>query len=110
MSENTMRDAFEAHFKAEPYEWHNDMFKLNKDKNSQSFDCYLAYETGIAWTAWQAAIAHQNQEVADALEAAAKICESLTDTIVMRHPARIEYDPNSNMARKCACAIRALIK
>ena len=44
-----------------------------------------------------------------ALEQAAKACESLTEVIVSTHPARVEFDPNSMTARRCAAAIRALI-
>jgi len=40
-------------------------------------------------------------------EACAKVCEMQENRIVQTHPARVEFDPNSMMARKCAGAIRA---
>jgi hypothetical protein len=40
-------------------------------------------------------------------EACAKLCEAQENRVVQRHPARIEFDPNSIMARKCADTIRA---
>jgi hypothetical protein len=40
-------------------------------------------------------------------EACAQVCEQQDNRVVRRHPARIEFDPNSIMARKCAAAIRA---
>jgi hypothetical protein len=40
-------------------------------------------------------------------EACARVCEMQENRIVQTHPARIEFDPNSMMARKCAAAIRA---
>jgi hypothetical protein len=40
-------------------------------------------------------------------EACAEVCEMQENRIVQTHPARIEFDPNSMMARKCAGAIRA---
>ena len=40
-------------------------------------------------------------------EACAKVCEAQENKVVQRHPARIEFDPNSIMARSCAAAIRA---
>ena len=40
-------------------------------------------------------------------EACAKVCEMQENRIVQTHPARIEFEPNSMMARKCAAAIRA---
>ena len=40
-------------------------------------------------------------------EACAKVCEMQENRIVQTHPARIEFEPNSMMARKCAGAIRA---
>ena len=40
-------------------------------------------------------------------EACAKVCETQENRVVERHPARIEFDPNSMMARKCAAVIRA---
>jgi hypothetical protein len=45
-----------------------------------------------------------------AYEAAAKVCESLENRVVSTHPARIEFDPYSFMARKCAGAIRSLMQ
>jgi hypothetical protein len=44
---------------------------------------------------------------ADEREACAKVCEMQENRIVQTHPARVEFDPNSMMARKCAAAIRA---
>lgn len=43
-----------------------------------------------------------------AYELAAQACEANENRIVKTHPARIEFDPDSMMARKCASAIRAL--
>jgi hypothetical protein len=40
-------------------------------------------------------------------EACAKVCEAQENKVVARHPARIEFDPNTMMGRKCATAIRA---
>lgn len=40
-------------------------------------------------------------------EQCARICDAMTDKVVVRHPARVEYDPDSTMARKSAAAIRA---
>ena len=40
-------------------------------------------------------------------EACARVCEMQENRIVQTHPARIEFDPNSMMARKCAAVIRA---
>jgi hypothetical protein len=40
-------------------------------------------------------------------EACAKVCEMQENRIVQTHPARVEFDPNNMMARKCAAAIRA---
>ena len=40
-------------------------------------------------------------------EACAKVCEAQENKVVVRHPARIEFDPDSMMASKCAAAIRA---
>lgn len=40
-------------------------------------------------------------------EACAKVCEAQENKVVVRYPARIEFDPDSMMARKCAAAIRA---
>jgi hypothetical protein len=40
-------------------------------------------------------------------EACARVCEMQENRIVQTHPARIEFEPNSMMARKCAGAIRA---
>ena len=45
-----------------------------------------------------------------AYEAAAKVCESLENRVISTHPARIEFDPYSFMARKCAGAIRSLMQ
>lgn len=42
--------------------------------------------------------------------AAIKACENLENRVIRTHPARIEFDPNSLMARKCAGAIRSLMK
>ena len=44
-----------------------------------------------------------------AYEAAIKACESLENRVISTHPARIEFDPNSLMARKCADVIRSLM-
>ena len=43
----------------------------------------------------------------DENEACAKVCEAQENRMVAKHPARIEFDPDSMMARKCAAAIRA---
>lgn len=40
-------------------------------------------------------------------EACAKVCEAQENKIVKSHPARVEFDPNSYMAKFCAAAIRA---
>jgi DNA-binding protein H-NS len=40
-------------------------------------------------------------------EACAKVCEAQRNVCVARHPARVEFDPDSVMALKCAAAIRA---
>ena len=40
-------------------------------------------------------------------ETCAKVCEAQENQVVRKHPARIEFDPDSMMARKCAAAIRA---
>ncbi len=40
-------------------------------------------------------------------EACARVCEMQENRIVQTHPARIEFDPNSIMAQKCAAVIRA---
>ena len=39
-------------------------------------------------------------------EACAQVCEAQENRVVRQHPARIEFDPDSLMARKCAAAIR----
>lgn len=44
-----------------------------------------------------------------AYEAAIKACEGLENRVIRTHPARIEFDPNSFMARKCAAVIRSLM-
>lgn len=41
-------------------------------------------------------------------ESCAQVCEAQENRVVRQHPARIEFDPNSLMARKCAAAIRAM--
>lgn len=43
-----------------------------------------------------------------AYERAAQACEACENRVVKTHPARVEFDPNSMMARKCAITIRAL--
>ena len=43
----------------------------------------------------------------DEREACAKLCEAQENKLVKSHPARIEFNPDSMMARKCATAIRA---
>lgn len=45
-----------------------------------------------------------------AYAAAIKACESLENRVISTHPARIEFDPNSLMARKCVGAIRLLMQ
>jgi DNA-binding protein YbaB len=40
-------------------------------------------------------------------EACAKVCEMQMNVVVARHPARIEFDPDNIMTKKCAAAIRA---
>jgi hypothetical protein len=40
-------------------------------------------------------------------EACARVCEAQQNAVVKDHPARIEFDPNNFMAKKCAAAIRA---
>jgi hypothetical protein len=40
-------------------------------------------------------------------EACAGICEEQQNAVVKHHPARIEFDSNDFMAKKCAAAIRA---
>jgi len=40
-------------------------------------------------------------------EACAGICEEQQNAVVKNHPARIEFDSNNFMAKKCAAAIRA---
>jgi hypothetical protein len=40
-------------------------------------------------------------------QACAKVCEMQENRIFQTHPARVGFDPNSMMARKCAAAIRA---
>ena len=40
-------------------------------------------------------------------EACARVAEMQENRIIQTHPVRIEFDPNSMMARKCAAAIRA---
>ena len=54
------------------------------------------------------------EKFARAVEAAAyvasiKACEGLENRVISTHPARIEFDPNSLMARKCADVIRSLM-
>lgn len=39
-------------------------------------------------------------------EACAQVCEAQENRVVRQHPARIEFDPDSLMARKCAAVIR----
>lgn len=39
-------------------------------------------------------------------EACAEVCEMQMNAVVARHPARIEFDPDNIMAKKCAAAIR----
>ena len=43
----------------------------------------------------------------DERDACAKLCEAQENKLVKSHPARIEFNPDSMMARKCATAIRA---
>lgn len=40
-------------------------------------------------------------------EECAKVCEAQENRVVESHPARVTFDPNSMMARKCAAVIRA---
>ena len=40
-------------------------------------------------------------------EACARVAEAQENRVVVSHPARIEFDPNSMMARKIAAVIRA---
>jgi hypothetical protein len=49
----------------------------------------------------------QQRAVLAEREACAKVCEMQENRIVQTHPARVEFDPNSMMVRKCAAAIRA---
>lgn len=39
-------------------------------------------------------------------EEAARICEAQQNAIVKNHPARVEFDPENFMAKKCAAALR----
>ncbi len=141
MSENTMREAFEASMKN----------SLKARAGIGAFDVkageYTFQVTRMAWESWQAAIAHQNkadmplgyvmkpcfddriwrstitqsatgsyqvpvylappqpQEVADALEDAAKICDEKVKTI------KSNYGVSESIgAEICAREIRALIK
>jgi hypothetical protein len=41
-------------------------------------------------------------------EACAQVCEAQENRVVRQHPARIEFDPDSLMARKCAAVIRTM--
>ena len=43
---------------------------------------------------------------AEEREACAEVCEMQMNAVVARHPARIEFDPDNIMAKKCAAAIR----
>lgn len=45
-----------------------------------------------------------------ALEESAVVCEAQENRVVASHPARVEFDPDSVMARKCAAAIRGMMK
>ena len=40
-------------------------------------------------------------------EACAKLCEAQENKVVRKYPGRIEFDPDSMKARKCAAVIRA---
>ena len=44
--------------------------------------------------------------VAAEREACAKVCEAQNNKVVVRHPARVEFNPDSMMVKKCAAAIR----
>ena len=63
---------------------------------------------GVSWEQVQrfaalvAAVARAEEN-----EACAKACEAQENQVVRKHPARIEFDPDSMMARKCAAVIRA---
>jgi hypothetical protein len=61
-----------------------------------------------AWTGVEEPLQRFAALVAEAeREACARVCEMQENRIVQTHPARIEFDPNSMMARNCAAAIRA---
>ncbi len=73
--------------------WRNDSANWNGSK---------PIETRLLYTA------DQLRAYGDAVrEQCARICDAMTDKVVVRHPARVEYDPDSTMARKSAAAIRA---
>jgi hypothetical protein len=49
----------------------------------------------------------QQRAVLTEREECAKVCEMQENRIFQTHPARVGFDPNSMMARKCAAVIRA---
>ncbi len=81
--------------------------KLDLTKHHDSrYGTYLFDSTECAYRAWQAAIAHQKQDVNSALEEAAKICEGL-----ISKPSKHESVQIQNEAFEIAATeIRALIK
>lgn len=69
--------------------------------NELSKDNLHAEDTPAYW-AWEGWLAGVKAE----REACAKVCEAQENQVVLRYPARLEFDPDSMMARKCAAAIR----
>jgi len=63
-------------------------------------DCDICAEVGAAWNSGYAS------GVKIEREACAQVCEAQENRVVRQHPARIEFDPDSLMARKCAAVIR----
>lgn len=72
------------------------------DESLPSFDAEKTILNEYEFLYWFA------KEVAAAeREVCAQVCEAQENRVVRRHLARIEFDPDSLMARKCASAIRA---
>lgn len=64
-------------------------------------DDYTHAEYDAGFAAWQEA---ERQMI----ERCAEVCESQATHTDVRNPERVEYDPASTMAKKCASLIRAL--
>lgn len=88
MTDDPIRAAFEATFRAPPHEWHPRLFDRNSDGQAWPGQ-YRVYQTDVAWDAYRSGRAA-------AIEEAAQACED---------EATIE-----GIAQRCAARIRAMVK